>query len=262
MACGWSPVGSNGATRRKSGTGRSYHTERAFEPIRSGPHAAHADPKEWGSRDKWAMTSGWTRRPRFGRRRRGLPIRGVTPTPARRGGLRSERQSMELEYKDDRRKGRFVILAGVVLALVAGGIAFYAINQAQQQASQSGAKKVPAVVAVVAIPARQEITPGDVAVREVPLDDTNANGRDLGPDPGRRADRRRHDPPGPAGHDQHARLLHARAAHSPSSDPTRPSAPIPRPGGRSPSRCPTTWPWAACSPSARRWTCSSPPSST
>jgi len=83
---------------------------------------------------------------------------------------------MELEYKDDRRRGRFVILAGVVLALVAGGIAFYAINQAQQQASQSGAKKVPAVVAVVAIQARQEIMPGDVAVREVPLDDTNANG--------------------------------------------------------------------------------------
>lgn len=83
---------------------------------------------------------------------------------------------MELEYKDDRRRGRFVILAGVILALVAGGIAFYAINQAQQQASQSGTKKVPAVVAVVAIPARQEIMPGDVAIREVPLDETNANG--------------------------------------------------------------------------------------
>jgi Flp pilus assembly protein CpaB len=83
---------------------------------------------------------------------------------------------MELEYKDDRRRGRFVILAGVILALVAGGIAFYAINQAQQQASQSGTKKVPAVVAVVAIPARQEIMPGDVAIREIPLDETNANG--------------------------------------------------------------------------------------
>jgi Flp pilus assembly protein CpaB len=83
---------------------------------------------------------------------------------------------MELEYKDDRRKGRFVILAGVILALVAGGVAFYAINQAQQQASQSGTKKVPAVVAVVSIPAREEIKPGDVAVREIPLDETNANG--------------------------------------------------------------------------------------
>jgi Flp pilus assembly protein CpaB len=83
---------------------------------------------------------------------------------------------MELEYKDDRRKGRFVILAGIILAVVAGGIAFYTINNAQQQAGQSGAKKVPLVVAVAAIPARQQIKEGDITIREVPLDDTNANG--------------------------------------------------------------------------------------
>ena len=83
---------------------------------------------------------------------------------------------MELEYKEGRSKGRFVVVAGVVLALVAGGLAFYTLNQAQQQAGQSGAKKVSLVVAAVAIPARQVIKAADVAIRQVPLDDTNANG--------------------------------------------------------------------------------------
>ncbi len=83
---------------------------------------------------------------------------------------------MELEYKDDRRKGRFVILLGLVLALVAGGVAFYTVNQAQQKAGQSGAKKVSVVTAVATIAARQPIKAADVALREVPLDDTNANG--------------------------------------------------------------------------------------
>ena len=83
---------------------------------------------------------------------------------------------MELEYNDDRRKGRFVMLAGVILAVVAGGAAFYTINQAQQKASETGATKVKVVVAVAAIPARVAVKPGDVTTREVPLDDTNANG--------------------------------------------------------------------------------------
>jgi Flp pilus assembly protein CpaB len=83
---------------------------------------------------------------------------------------------MELEFKDDRRRGRFIILAGVILAIVAGGIAFFAVNQARQEAGQTDVKKISAVVAVVAIPARQTIRLGDLAVREVPLDDTNANG--------------------------------------------------------------------------------------
>jgi Flp pilus assembly protein CpaB len=63
-----------------------------------------------------------------------------------------------------------------VLALVAGGAAFYLVNQAQQQAAQSGAQKVAVVVAVRAIPARQAIVAEDVTLREVPLDDTNAAG--------------------------------------------------------------------------------------
>ena len=83
---------------------------------------------------------------------------------------------MELEYKDNRSKGRFVVVAGVILALLAGGLAFYTLNQAQQQAGQAGAQKVSLVVAAVAIPARQVIKAADVAIRQVPLDETNANG--------------------------------------------------------------------------------------
>jgi Flp pilus assembly protein CpaB len=83
---------------------------------------------------------------------------------------------MELEYKDDRRRGRFVILAGVVLAVVAAGAAYFLINQAQQQARESGTEHISAVVAVRPISARSEIQEGDVTVRQVPIDDTNANG--------------------------------------------------------------------------------------
>jgi Flp pilus assembly protein CpaB len=83
---------------------------------------------------------------------------------------------MELEYKDDRRKGRFVILAGVILALVAGGIAFYTISQAQERASDPATNKMSLVVAVGTIPAREAVKAADVTLREVPLDPTNANG--------------------------------------------------------------------------------------
>jgi|tagenome__1003787_1003787.scaffolds.fasta_scaffold20874942_2 Flp pilus assembly protein CpaB len=83
---------------------------------------------------------------------------------------------MELEYKDDRSKARFVIIAGVVLALAAGGAAFFAITQARQEAGSGAAPKVSVVVAVKTIEARKAVTAEDVAVREVPLDDTNANG--------------------------------------------------------------------------------------
>src|SRR5512143_3264051 len=41
---------------------------------------------------------------------------------------------MEMEYKDTNRRGKFVIIVGVVLAIVAGATSFYLINQAQNQA--------------------------------------------------------------------------------------------------------------------------------
>jgi Flp pilus assembly protein CpaB len=83
---------------------------------------------------------------------------------------------MDQEFRDDRHRGKWVILLGVVLALVAGGAAFFLISQAQQQAGQAQAQKVPAVVAIAVMPAREPIEAEDIEVREVPIDPTNANG--------------------------------------------------------------------------------------
>ncbi len=83
---------------------------------------------------------------------------------------------MEMEYTDANRRGKLVIVFGVVLAIVAGGAAFYLINQAQQSAGQSEINRIEVVVAVRAIPARTAIAEKDVAIRSVPLDETNING--------------------------------------------------------------------------------------
>ena len=77
---------------------------------------------------------------------------------------------MEMEYRDNSRRGRYIIILGVVLALAAGGAAFFLINQAQQQAASTTVQKVNVVVAVRTIPARKAIEPGDIVVREVPAD--------------------------------------------------------------------------------------------
>jgi Flp pilus assembly protein CpaB len=83
---------------------------------------------------------------------------------------------MDYEYKDNSRKGRYVIIAGVLLAVVTGGIAFFTVNQAQQQAGQTGLKTVPVVVAVATIQAREPIKAESLVVRNVPLDASNAAG--------------------------------------------------------------------------------------
>ena len=83
---------------------------------------------------------------------------------------------MELEFQDDRRRGRIVMGLGLVLAIIAGGAAYYAVNQAQQQVGQGALQKVPVVVATTLIQARQAIQADQVAVRQVPIDDTNLNG--------------------------------------------------------------------------------------
>ncbi len=83
---------------------------------------------------------------------------------------------MELEYKDTGRRGRYIVIVGLLLAVVAGAAAFYLISQAQQSAGQGGLQKVPVVVAARPIAARKPIEAGDLAVREVPIDPTNAQG--------------------------------------------------------------------------------------
>jgi Flp pilus assembly protein CpaB len=82
---------------------------------------------------------------------------------------------MEMEYRDPSKRGKFIVILGVVLALAAGGAAFFLINQAQQQAGQSGLKTISVVVAARAIPARKPVEAEDLAVRQVPLDPTNSN---------------------------------------------------------------------------------------
>jgi Flp pilus assembly protein CpaB len=82
---------------------------------------------------------------------------------------------VEMEYRDPSKRGRWIVIIGVVLALAAGGAAFYLINQAQQKAGQGDLVKVNVVVAARPIAARQPVVAEDVIVREVPADDTNTD---------------------------------------------------------------------------------------
>jgi Flp pilus assembly protein CpaB len=82
---------------------------------------------------------------------------------------------VEMEYKDPSKRGRWIVIAGIVLAVAAGGAAFFLINQAQQQAGQGELQKVNVVVAVRPVPVRQPIVAEDLAVRQVPADDTNTD---------------------------------------------------------------------------------------
>ncbi|HYH92206.1 MAG TPA: SAF domain-containing protein [Candidatus Saccharimonadales bacterium] len=81
-----------------------------------------------------------------------------------------------MEYKDPSRRGRYIVIIGVILALVAGAAAFFLISQAQQQAGQAGLQRVSVVVALQTIPARKVIEAADLVVREIPIDPTNAQG--------------------------------------------------------------------------------------
>lgn len=89
---------------------------------------------------------------------------------------------MEMEYKDTNRRGKAIIVLGLILAIAAGGAAFFLINQAQQQAGQEEIKTVAVVVAARDIAARKPIEPDDLIVRRVPLDATNATGVVAAPD--------------------------------------------------------------------------------
>ncbi|HLX33950.1 MAG TPA: Flp pilus assembly protein CpaB [Candidatus Limnocylindrales bacterium] len=83
---------------------------------------------------------------------------------------------MEMEYRDGSRRGRIIIILGVLLALIAGGTSFYLINQAQQQAGQGPLEKVAIVVAARDIAAHTPIQAADVEVRQVPLDEVTQVG--------------------------------------------------------------------------------------
>jgi Flp pilus assembly protein CpaB len=79
-----------------------------------------------------------------------------------------------MEYRDPSKRGRWIVVIGVVLALAAGGAAFFLINQAQQQAGQGSLQTTDVVVATRPIAARKPVEADDVAIRKIPVDDTNA----------------------------------------------------------------------------------------
>ena len=68
---------------------------------------------------------------------------------------------MEMEYKDPSRRGRWIVVIGVVLAVAAGGAAFFLINQAQQPAGRRAAEG-RRVVAAPDHPGAQAIEAADV----------------------------------------------------------------------------------------------------
>jgi Flp pilus assembly protein CpaB len=78
-----------------------------------------------------------------------------------------------MEYRDPSKRGRWIVVIGVVLALAAGGAAFFLINQAQQQAGQGPLQTTDVVVATRPIPARKPVEADDVTIRKIPVDDTN-----------------------------------------------------------------------------------------
>ena len=87
---------------------------------------------------------------------------------------------MEMEYKDPSRRGRWIIVLGLVLAVAAAGGAFYIINSAQQTAGQGSLKYMTAVVAAKPLPAKTSLTPDDLIIRtDIPVDNTNNLGNFL-----------------------------------------------------------------------------------
>jgi Flp pilus assembly protein CpaB len=83
---------------------------------------------------------------------------------------------MEMEYRDTNRRGKFVIIVGVVLAVAAGAASFYLINQAQQTAGQGDLQKVTVVVALQNIPARTPVLAAQLETREIVLDEATQVG--------------------------------------------------------------------------------------
>ena len=75
---------------------------------------------------------------------------------------------MELEYEDHGKRRKVLIVAGIVLALVAGGAAFYMLSQAQSRGSQT-VSTVNVIVAARDIPARTQLAASDLTTLDVPV---------------------------------------------------------------------------------------------
>jgi Flp pilus assembly protein CpaB len=84
---------------------------------------------------------------------------------------------MEMEYRDPSRRNRWIIVLGVVFAIVAGAGSYLVLTRAQQATSQPiTAKVITGVVASRALLAHKPLTRDDLAIRkDIPADTTNIN---------------------------------------------------------------------------------------
>jgi len=84
---------------------------------------------------------------------------------------------MEMEYRDPSRRNRWIIVLGVVFAIVAGAGSYLVLTRAQQSASQPAtAKTITGVVASRPLLAHKPLTRDDLAIRkDIPADTTNIN---------------------------------------------------------------------------------------
>ena len=89
---------------------------------------------------------------------------------------------MDTEFEHPGRRSRFIVVVGVMLAVIAAAAAYLAIAQAQQKIAETDTQKVSVVVAAHTIPARKIIEDTDVVVRQVPADSTTSNATVATPD--------------------------------------------------------------------------------
>jgi Flp pilus assembly protein CpaB len=82
---------------------------------------------------------------------------------------------MDIEYTDDRRRSKLLVGFGIVLALVAGVGAYYAVSTARQSSTAS-ASRLQGVVALQAMKAREPIKAEQVQVQDIALDPANVAG--------------------------------------------------------------------------------------
>lgn len=90
---------------------------------------------------------------------------------------------MEMEYRDPSRRGKVIVVLGVLMGILAGAAALYVVQRAQLEAGSAGLQLVPIVVAVRDIPPRTPIAAADMVVRQVPMDNSNASGTFSEPGP-------------------------------------------------------------------------------
>lgn len=83
---------------------------------------------------------------------------------------------------ENRGRSRKLIFAGLLLPAAAGVGSYVLVSRAQQSAVATAVPRLAVVVAAHTMSARTQIEAGDIIVREVPMDPTNAQGTFTTPD--------------------------------------------------------------------------------